>query len=476
MKFKYLCFFTSIIVLFFYSCAEDNDITVPRNLQEYLDVNTNREIDSINAFAANVNDSENITYVFYYPEDNATEVRYYETEDVDVDENDFSNYRRKNLTVQDVFAGKLKRFSRTNTEDSWCIITYKTDGKLHKSKPIKIQIKSKPTEWTNVVTIEYPETITPKFTWTDGNTTENDIYFQIIYNEENTDGEEEFISGTYTNEKTFQFYDTSNVVADINEGETPPDLVVDEEYIFTMMGISEDNWVNLVVQESFVPRNLEEYVAANATNAQEEIIAFGASAEGSKSFSYIYYYPIEGATEVRYYETENATTTLDGSDLTKYRRVFLSTAEIYGGKMSRFSRTDSQESWAIVTYLSDGKFHKSKPIRLKNATKSTEWLRELQIPIDFKESLQPKFTWEDGTIIENTHYFQVVTDADAVFLSGTFTEEKTFQYNENANVTATINTETPPTLVLNTDYNFTVMGLSDDNWVNFIIQKSFTTE
>ncbi|QNM85547.1 hypothetical protein H9W90_00015 [Polaribacter pectinis] len=472
MRFKYLCFFVSFITLLFFSCSEDNDITVPRNLQEYLDTNPNRELENLNAFAASLNDSENATYIFYTPTESATEVRYYETENVSVDENDFSNYRRKNLTTQDIYAGKLRFFSRTDTEDSWCIVTYLTEGKLYKSDPIQIKINSKPTQWTNNVTIEYPETITPKFTWTDNNTTENDIYFQVISDEENSDGEEEFISGTYTKEKTFQFYDTSNVVLDINEGNTPEDLVKDEEYIFSMFGISEDNWANLAIQKSFVPRNLEEYVAANSTSVQEEIIAFGASANGSTSFSYIYYYPIEGATEVRYYETENAT--VNGNDLSNYRRVFLSTAEVFGDKMSRFSRTNSEDSWAIVTYLSDGKFHKSNPIRLKNQSKSTEWLREATI--DFTESLKPKFSWADGQILENTNYFQVVTNAEDTFLSGTFTEVKEFQYGETTNVTSTINTTTPPVLILNTDYNFTLIGLSDDNWVNLVIQKSFTVE
>lgn len=76
MRFKYLCFFVSFITLLFFSCSEDNDITVPRNLQEYLDTNPNRELENLNAFAASLNDSENATYIFYTPTESATEVRY----------------------------------------------------------------------------------------------------------------------------------------------------------------------------------------------------------------------------------------------------------------------------------------------------------------------------------------------------------------------------------------------------------------
>ena len=49
----------------------------------------------------------------------------------------------------------------------------------------------------------------------------------------------------------FQFYEVSNVVLDINTT-TPEDLVLETEYNFTMMGVSEDNWVNLFIQESFI--------------------------------------------------------------------------------------------------------------------------------------------------------------------------------------------------------------------------------
>jgi hypothetical protein len=45
-----------------------------------------------------------------------------------------------------------------------------------------------------------------------------------------------------------------------------------------------------------------------------------------------------------------------------------------------------------------------------------------------------------------------------------------------ANIISKIHTETPPSLVIDDTYNFYVYGLSADNWVNFIIQKSFIAE
>ena len=237
----YLFIFMSLV-----SCSEDNDIIVPRNLQEYIDANTNRELDNVIACAASANGSTSSSYIFYYPIDGATEVRYYEAEDTSIDENDFSNYRRELLTEENIFGGKLNRFLRSNSEESWCIVTYFTEGKLHKSNPIRLKNQTKSTEWVDEVVIEYPQTLTPKFTWIDGTFTDSNIYFQVI-----SDADDDFISGTYTEEKIFQFYDISNVVLNINT-ETPEALILDEEYNFTMMGVSEDNWVNLVIQKSFI--------------------------------------------------------------------------------------------------------------------------------------------------------------------------------------------------------------------------------
>ena len=77
---------------------------------------------------------------------------------------------------------------------------------------------------------------------------------------------------------------------------------------------------------------------------------------------------------------------------------------------------------------------------------------------------------------ENAAYFQVFTDSESNFLSGTFTTEKTFQYYNTLNVTTNINLEIPPVLILNDEYKFTLMGLNEDNWVNLMIQKSFIAQ
>jgi hypothetical protein len=234
--------------IFFFSCSEDNDISTPRNLQEYITANNNRELDAVIACAANADANLSLSYIFYYPVSGSSEVRYYETDGLDIDKNDFSNYRRKILPETAVFGGKLSRFSRSSSTESWCIVTFITNGKLHKSEPIRLKNAKNPTIWEDVVTIEYPKTLSPKFTWSDFNRTDNAIYFQVI-----SDVDDDFISGTYTYDNYFEYNTTSNVVLNINTI-TPENLVLDATYNFTLMAVSEDNWVNLVIQKPFVAK------------------------------------------------------------------------------------------------------------------------------------------------------------------------------------------------------------------------------
>lgn len=240
------CFFISIVLLFVASCSQDNDISTPRNLQEYLDVNSSLENAEVIACAASDKTLITKSYVFYYPEEGATDIRYYETDSISQNKADFSLYKRKMLAQEPVSGGYLEKFIRIDENETWCLVTYKTDGKIHKSNPIKLKNNTKPTEWKDTVRIAYPQTLHPKFSWDDGQILENDIYFQIV-----TDADNTFLSGTYTTDKWFEYYNLDNVVLNITTN-TPPALIKDDEYNFTLMGVSEDNWVNLVLEKTFI--------------------------------------------------------------------------------------------------------------------------------------------------------------------------------------------------------------------------------
>ena len=48
-----------------------------------------------------------------------------------------------------------------------------------------------------------------------------------------------------------------------------------------------------------------------------------------------------------------------------------------------------------------------------------------------------------------------------------------FQYYKLDNVVLNVTRETPPALQLGMNYGFTLMGVSEDNWVNLVIEKNF---
>ena len=62
-----------------------------------------------------------------------------------------------------------------------------------------------------------------------------------------------FLSGTFTTEKTFQYYNEANITGKIHTV-TPENLVTDATYKFALYGISAENWVDLVIQTSFIAK------------------------------------------------------------------------------------------------------------------------------------------------------------------------------------------------------------------------------
>ena len=85
----------------------------------------------------------------------------------------------------------------------------------------------------------------------------------------------------------------------------------------------------------------------------------------------------------------------------------------------------------------------------------------------------PKFVWEDNAVGDNAIYFQVISDDQNNLISGTYTYDNYFQFYDLENVVLNITTQTPQPLTLNQEYNFTLMDVSEDNWVNWVVLKTF---
>lgn len=238
---KYFAFLLICVGLLF-SCS-DSDTNLEATLASYLD---NQAIELGGVIACAASDVEtNAILTFYYPEEGATNIQYYETSSTDTDENNFSNYLEIDLEPEPFFNGYLGKFMQNSPHEKWIIVTFKLGDVIKVSNPIRSKQISKPTVWNNDVTINQAIDGMPNFFWPDNAAGDNTIYFQVI-----SDTQNNLLSGTYTYDNNFKYYDTSNVVLNITT-QNPPSLIEGNFYNFTLMDVSEDNWVNLVILKSF---------------------------------------------------------------------------------------------------------------------------------------------------------------------------------------------------------------------------------
>jgi hypothetical protein len=209
-----------------------------------------------------------------------------------------------------------------------------------------------------------------------------------------------------------------------------------------------------------------------SVNETDDVIACAASKNEDSNTAFVFYYPIPGATNIRYFETKDVS--VEKNDLLEYTEVDLLKEDVFNGYLGRFVRVSNKEVWCIVTYLVNNELRISQPIRLKNSSKPTEWSDAVEIDTDV--NTMPVFSWEDGVYDDNEIYFQVITNSNNYLLSGTYTYDRWFQYYELENVVLNVTRDTPPQLLSNNSYGFTMMGVSIDNWVNLVIQKNFQIE
>lgn len=187
--------------------------------------------------------------VYFYPEEGSGDFRYYETSSSMANPYDFSQYQYKAENFFPVFNGYLQRYLYPRKKpERWVILTYRTASKLHICDPIRLKHEEKPTLYApEKIEIDLTEPAEPLFSWETDNDPETIIYFQVV-----SDSLGNLISGTYTYDKHWQYYDLSNVVLNIKEQNPPPSLDANSQYTFTLMGVSEDNWVNLIGEKKFI--------------------------------------------------------------------------------------------------------------------------------------------------------------------------------------------------------------------------------
>ena len=238
------------ITVFVVSCSSDNSNEIDINDDNTILSNaiSNRifEIGSVIACAANDSLNTDTVKVYFYPEEGSTNFTLYETDFTDLNPNEFSNYKAVESVINPLFDGTLREYSRVTTIEKWFIVTYELDNEIKISNPIRSKNVSQVTVVSSSVLINQDVLAMPIFTWNANFATNNAIYFQVLSTIGNN-----FLSGTYTFENQFQYYNTSNVVLNITDG-IPPSLISGEYYNFLLMDVSEDNWVNEIINTSFL--------------------------------------------------------------------------------------------------------------------------------------------------------------------------------------------------------------------------------
>ncbi|WP_407556635.1 hypothetical protein [Winogradskyella sp. 4-2091] len=226
------------IALLIVSCSSDGNTSDDSIiLSDYIE-NRIFENGAVIACAGNDVNDANTLEVYFYPENNASNFRLYQTSSTDVDPNDFSNYTQVINSDLPLFNGYLRKFVATYTSERWFVVSVEIDDEIKLSNPIRSKNQSQPMLFSDQININHDESLMPVFNWDINSESNNAIFFQVL-----STTDDDLISGTYTYENQFQYYNTSNVVLNITNG-TPPNLTQGQDYKFTIMDVSEDNWVN----------------------------------------------------------------------------------------------------------------------------------------------------------------------------------------------------------------------------------------
>ena len=241
----------------FLGCGNDDDkVADPNSLQAFIDDSDHTTISRTLYACAAGNTTEFLGYVdlpvsiFFYPFPGASDYNYFESTSTAIDTADFKQYQKKSLQGLPVFKGKLQRFlSPSYDEERFGVITYRVGTVLHISEPIQLRPKASPTaDIDEDIAVNVSGTY-PNFDWSEINVPANTIYFSVI-----TDSDNNFVSGVYTTDDYWQFYDEYNIVLDVNEN-TIPVLNPNTSYKFVHMGVDDENWVHSYGERVFTTGN-----------------------------------------------------------------------------------------------------------------------------------------------------------------------------------------------------------------------------
>lgn len=211
-----------------------------------------------------------------------------------------------------------------------------------------------------------------------------------------------------------------------------------------------------------VINTLADLVAINDIEIDNVIACASGSAIDNEFKTYVF--PRAGSSELRYFETENAT--VDKNDYSNYIPIEIEPQGLFNEFLMTFTRQTEVEKWVIISFRESGIIHLSNPIRLKHQTQNT--ILGSEVAINQSCPGEPIFNWAPIVSNNDAIYFQVVSDASNNLLSGTYTFDSQFQFYRLDNVVLNVTPRDPPALIEEDSYQFTLMAVSEDNWVNYL--------
>ena len=264
---KKINFFFLAVLLLSIACTKTQVEEIPQpkinNLKDYLELNASVQTKKIFAFGVSINtvgnpnkDFENNSTIhfynnkpFYNRNPTLEVVSCYETENIDVDKNDFSQYKRKNLKYRNGgFFSYIDRPSDNSTE-VWAIVTYKDNGALYMSDPIKIQPKNKPLHFLsnpNGVSVDFSNKFLPEFSWVDGTYKDSETFSQEISDLTGT-----LLTSTVTNDKSLKYKNSNNLTYNFSKEVGWGELKLNKEYVIYVYGTDKDNWATMHIRTLF---------------------------------------------------------------------------------------------------------------------------------------------------------------------------------------------------------------------------------
>ncbi|WP_111682239.1 hypothetical protein [Winogradskyella tangerina] len=226
--------------------------------------------------------------------------------------------------------------------------------------------------------------------------------------------------------------------------------------------------VPIVFQNNtFLPEDLE-----NNLYQTDAIFTFAGNDLANSDHTNIYAVIEEGASDIKFYETD--TPNINEQDLYRYLLMEIQPTLISDAKIKTFRHTFLRDEWIIMTYKIEDKIKLSSPIRINNLFRQTDYIED--IVIDQGMSGSANFEWSVQSAENNAFFFEIMKDQNDAVLSLTFTNDSHFQYFDLTNVTLNLSQNVPPNLVQDENYEFTVLDIGLDNWINTVHSRAFIAE